>query len=159
MNKSLWGKFNYLKFVEVFMENNKLMINDSASFTKTISESDVYMYAGLTGDFNSLHINKVAAEESLFKGRIAHGMLVGGLISTVIGMHMPGPGTIYLGQNLKFVAPVQIGDTVTAMVSIVEIVNKPKGILKLKTVVTNQSNVVVIDGEAVVKIGLPDRLS
>ena len=74
----------------------KLIVGQNASFSKTITESDVYNFAGLVGDFNDVHINQVAAEKSMFGKRIAHGMLVGSFISTVLGMYLPGPGTIYL---------------------------------------------------------------
>lgn len=131
---------------------NKLNIGDKAYFEKTISESDIYIYAGITGDMNPIHISKVAAEKTMFKDRIAHGLLVGGLISTVIGMYLPGPGAIYLEQNFKFKHPVMIGDTINAIVEIIEILNEEKGILKLLTTVENQNGEIVIDGYAIVKI-------
>lgn len=127
-------------------------LGNGASFSKTITESDVYLFAGITGDMNDLHINREYADKTIFKGRIAHGLLVGGLISTVLGMRFPGPGTIYLEQNLVFKAPVKIGDTVTAKVEIEEIVNAEKGIVRLNTAVTNQSNDCVIAGYAVVRV-------
>lgn len=130
----------------------RIKIGDVGTFEKTISESDVYMYAGITGDLNPIHINKVAAEKTVFKERIVHGLLTGGLISTVIGLHMPGPGTVYLEQNFKFVKAVKIGDTVKATVEVIEILNEDKGILKLKTIVTNQNNELVVDGYAIVKV-------
>ncbi|WP_350344314.1 MaoC family dehydratase [Proteinivorax tanatarense] len=116
---------------------------------KTISESDVYLYAGITGDLNPAHVNHEVAKDSLFKERIAHGMLTAGLISAVLGMHLPGPGTIYLGQELKFTAPVKIGDTIKAEVEVVE-KKEEKNILKLKTTGTNQDGKVVLDGIATV---------
>lgn len=128
-----------------------ISLGDRASFSKTISESDVYSFAGLTGDFNGIHINRVEAENSIFKDRVAHGILVSGLISTVIGMYLPGPGTIYLGQELKFVAPVYINDTVTAYVEVVEIDDVKKR-ATLKTTVINQNKVNVIEGYAKVKL-------
>lgn len=112
-------------------------IGSTGFFEKTISESDVYLYAGITGDLNPVHVNKVEAEKTAFGERIVHGLLVGGLISTVIGMYVPGPGTIYLEQNFKFIYPVKIGDTLKATVEITEIINESKGILKLNTIVTN----------------------
>lgn len=127
-----------------------LKINQSAEFSKTISESDVYSFAGISGDFNPVHINAEYAKEQIFKERIAHGFLVGSLISTVIGTYLPGNGTIYLGQNMNFMKPVKIGDTVTARVIVIEIINPTKGIYKLKTTVENQDKQIVIDGEAVV---------
>lgn len=128
----------------------KYEVGAVAEFSKTISEHDVYQFAGITGDFNSVHINKVAAEESIFKNRICHGMLVGSFVSTVLGMYLPGPGTIYLGQYLKFLKPVFIGETITAKVEIIEYLKDD--IIKLNTVVVNQDNVEVITGEAIVKL-------
>ena len=80
-------------------------IGDTASFTKTITETDVYLYAGITGDLNPAHINAVSAGEGMFKNRIAHGMLTAGLVSAVLGMQLPGEGTIYMGQELSFKKP------------------------------------------------------
>lgn len=93
------------------MTIEELTVGASASMSKTISETDVYLFAGITGDFNPAHINEAAARETRFGGRIAHGMLSAGLISAVLAMKLPGPGTIYLGQELKFTKPVRIGDT------------------------------------------------
>lgn len=126
-------------------------LNQSESFSKTISEYDVYNFAGICGDFNSVHVNKEKAKESIFKGQVAHGMLISSFISTVLGMYLPGPGTIYLKQTLSFKNPVYIGDTITATVTIKEIKNE-KGIAILDTVVINQKQIVVVDGEAIVKL-------
>lgn len=125
-------------------------IGTKASFSKTISESDVYLFAGITGDLNPVHINKPEAKKSIFKERVAHGILVSGLISNVIGMQLPGPGTIYLEQHLKFLKPVVIGDTVTAVVTLISILNAEKGILKLSTDIFNEERELVIAGEATV---------
>lgn len=133
------------------MKKRILEIGSRASFTKTITEYDVSAFAGITGDFNPVHVNDEAAKESPFGRRIAHGMLTGSLISTVLGMKMPGEGTVYLEQNLKFTAPVYIGDTCTAKVEITEILNEEKGIYKLDTKVINQNGTMVSDGYAVVK--------
>jgi 3-hydroxybutyryl-CoA dehydratase len=127
----------------------ELGVGDRAEFAKTVSESDVYLYAGLTGDFNPAHINEPFAKKTFFKTRIAHGMLPAGFISTVLGTLLPGPGTIYMGQTLKFRAPVQMGDTITASAEVIEI-NAEKNRATLKTVCRNQNGVVVLDGEAVV---------
>ncbi|MZK52787.1 MaoC family dehydratase [Clostridium beijerinckii] len=126
-------------------------LGQSASFSKTISEYDVYSFAGICGDFNPVHINKEEANKSIFKGQIAHGILVSSFISAVLGMYLPGPGTIYLQQNLSFKKPVYIGDTITATV-VIEEIEKEKGIAKLKTTVTNQNVKVVVEGEAIVKL-------
>ncbi len=127
-----------------------LSVGDSASLSKTISESDVYGFAGIVGDFNPVHINAIEAEKSIFGKRVAHGMLVGSLISAVLGMKLPGPGTVYLEQNLKFLRPTYLNDTVTAVVTVKEIINPGKGILKLETKVLNQNDQCVVDGYAVV---------
>lgn len=126
-------------------------IGTSARFTKTISESDVYLFAGITGDFNAAHINKEAAKEGIFGKRVVHGILVTGFISSVIGMKLPGQGTIYMEQDAKFLKPVYIGDTVSAIVEIAEIVNEEKKILRLITKVENQNGETVVSGYAVVK--------
>lgn len=127
---------------------DELTVGQEASFTKTISETDVYLFAGITGDINPAHLNEEYAKNTFFKGRIAHGMLSAGLISAVLGFHMPGAGTIYLSQTLNFLAPVRIGDTVTAKGVVVE--KLPKGRVKIETVCTNQDGVVVTKGEALV---------
>jgi 3-hydroxybutyryl-CoA dehydratase len=128
---------------------NELNVGDRAEFTKTVSESDVYLYAGVTGDFNPAHINEPYAEKTFFKTRIAHGMLPAGFISAILGTRLPGPGTVYMGQTLKFRAPVLIGDTITASAEVVEII-ADKNRVRLKTACENQDGVVVLDGEAVV---------
>lgn len=129
-----------------------MRVGEEASFSKTISETDVYHFAGITGDFNPIHVNKVVAEESVFKGQVAHGMLVASLLSTVIAMKLPGNGTIYLEQNCKFCNPVKIGDTVSAIVKIADYINKEKGIVRLDNHIINQKGEVVIEGYSVVKV-------
>ena len=128
---------------------DELKIRDKAQFTKTISETDIYLYAGVTGDFNPAHINEMYAKETHFKTRIAHGMLLAGFISTVIGNQLPGPGTIYIRQELNFLAPVRVGDTITAEVEINEILEEKKHV-RLKTTCLNQDKEKVLDGEAMV---------
>ncbi len=128
-------------------------VGEIASFTKTVTESDVYTYAGITGDFNPAHVNKVAAENSMFKQRIAHGMFSGGLISAVLGTKLPGEGAIYISQELKFLAPVYFNDTVTAEVEI--LVKLEKGRLRCRTTCKNQDDTIVVDGEAVLMIPRP----
>lgn len=129
----------------------KWEIGRTAQTSKTISETDVYLFAGITGDFNPAHINEEAAKKSVFGTRIVHGILATGLISAVIGMKLPGKGTIYLEQDAKFLKPIIIGDTITAQVEIQEIINASKGIIKLITNVYNQNGENVITGYAVVK--------
>ena len=126
-----------------------IQIGDSASFTKTVTEADITLFAGYSGDFNPAHINAVEAEKGMFHGRIAHGMLSAGFISAVLGMQLPGPGTIYMGQELRVVKPVYIGDTVTATATVVERIPE-KNRLKLETIVTNQKGEQVITGMATV---------
>ncbi len=128
---------------------DQLNIGDSATFSKTISEGDVYLFAGITGDLNPAHMDAVSAAGGMFKQRIAHGMLSGSFISTVIGMQLPGPGSIYVGQTLSFRAPVFFGDTLTAKAEVSEKLEERKWV-KLKTTVTNQDGKLVIDGEATV---------
>jgi 3-hydroxybutyryl-CoA dehydratase len=128
---------------------DQLEVGDSSEFSKTVSEADVYMYAGITGDLNPAHINEAYAAGTFFKNRIAHGMLTAGFISAVIGMQLPGPGTIYMGQNLQFLAPVRIGDTVTARVEVIEKIDEKKRV-KLATTCFNQDGTQLISGEALV---------
>ncbi|MEW9095740.1 MAG: MaoC family dehydratase [Clostridiaceae bacterium] len=125
----------------------EINIGDKASFSKTLTETDVYLFAGISGDLNPAHVNQVEAEKTMFKGRICHGMLVSSLISTVLGMYLPGPGTIYMSQELRFLAPVKIGDTCTATAEVIE-KNEEKNRVILKTTVVNQHGKVVIDGQA-----------
>uniref|UniRef100_S0DDS3 Putative MaoC domain containing acyl-dehydratase n=1 Tax=termite gut metagenome TaxID=433724 RepID=S0DDS3_9ZZZZ len=127
-----------------------LAAGQSASFTKTISESDVYIFAGVTGDFNAAHVNEEYAKQTRFGRRVAHGMLTAGFISAVLGAQLPGPGTIYMGQDLEFLAPAYIGDTVTAMVT-VESIDREKNRITLDTVCTNQEGKVLLRGKAVVR--------
>ena len=131
------------------MTIQEMKIGDHASVTKTVSETDVYLFAGITGDLNPAHTNEVAASKTMFKTRIAHGMLGAGFISAVLGMYLPGPGTIYMGQELKFTKPVHIGDTVTATPTVEEIILEKNRVI-LDTTVVNQDGEVVIKGKATV---------
>ncbi len=133
-----------------------LNIGDRAGFTKTISESDVYLYAGITGDLNPAHINEPYAANTFFKTRIVHGMLPAGFISAVIGTQLPGPGTIYVSQTVHFKAPVLFGDTITASVEVIEI-NTEKNRVRLLTACENQNGVTVLDGEALVSPPKPPK--
>ena len=128
---------------------DELKVGDVAEFSKTISETDIYLYAGITGDLNPAHINEEHAKKTFFKTRIAHGMLLAGLISTVAGNKLPGPGTIYVRQELNFLAPVRIGDTITARAEVIEIINE-KNRVRLRTSCLNQDGTTVLDGEALV---------
>ena len=126
---------------------DQLSVGDSETFSKTVSESDIYQYAGITGDLNPAHIDKEYAGTTVFKDRIAHGMLLGGFISTVIGTKLPGPGAIYREQQLRFKAPVYIGDTITARVE-VESLDYDKNKIVLVTTCTNQDGTRVVEGHA-----------
>lgn len=127
---------------------SEMKLGDSASFTKTVSEHDVYTYAGVSG-FNPAHVNEVEAQKGMFGKRIAHGMLSAGFISTVLGTQLPGPGTIYMGQELRFTKPVFFGDTITATVTVAELIPEKNRAI-LDTVCTNQNGEVVIKGKATV---------
>ena len=127
----------------------QIKVGDTAYFSKTVSESDVYLYAGITGDLNPAHINETYAKDTFFKTRIAHGMLTAGFISRILGMQLPGPGTIYMRQSLNFLAPVRFGDTITALVEVIDVIAE-KNRVRLKTTCTNQEGTVVLDGEAMV---------
>jgi 3-hydroxybutyryl-CoA dehydratase len=128
---------------------DQLTVGESATFSKTVSESDVYLYAGITGDLNPAHVDEVYASKTFFKTRIAHGMLSAGFISAILGTRLPGPGTVYMGQTLKFMAPVRIGDTITARAKVTEIMAE-KNRVRLETVCENQEGTVVLSGEALV---------
>jgi 3-hydroxybutyryl-CoA dehydratase len=128
---------------------DQIKVGDVAEFAKTVTETDIYLYAGITGDFNPAHVNEAYAKNTFFKTRIAHGMLTAGFISAILANQLPGPGTIYLKQELSFLAPVRIGDTITARVEVFELIPE-KNRLRLKTSCTNQDGVVVLDGKALV---------
>ena len=135
---------------------DKLSVGQSARFSKTITETDIYLYAGISGDFNPAHVNEQYAAKTFFKTRIAHGMLTASFISTLIGTILPGPGSIYLRQELNFLAPVKIGDTVTAIAEVAEIIADKKRV-RLKTWCINQDGTTVLDGEALVSPPRPAK--
>ena len=120
----------------------------TAAFTKTVTEHDVYTFAGVTGDFNPVHVNAEAAAESMFGKRIAHGILCAGLISTVLGMQLPGPGAIYVSQQLRFRRPVFFDDTVTAEVEVTAL-DSDRQRVTFATRCRNQSGEIVAEGESV----------
>lgn len=126
-------------------------VGQSGEYVKTITETDIYSFAELCGDYNPVHVDKEFAEKSFFGKQVSHGILILSLCSTVIGTIMPGNGTIYLSQNSKFLKPVYIGDTVKAVITIASLEDNNRAILK--TEVFNQYNEVVIAGEA--KVILP----
>ncbi|MCB2205596.1 MaoC family dehydratase [bacterium] len=126
---------------------DELRVGMTASFSKTISEHDVYAFAGITGDFNPVHIDAEAAAKSMFGARVAHGVICAGLISTVFGMKLPGPGAVYLSQSLRFRKPVFLGDTVTAEVEVAEI-DAVKNRVRFSTRCVKQDGSVVAEGES-----------
>jgi acyl dehydratase len=128
---------------------NKIQIGETASITKLFTESDVQQFASLSEDYNPVHLNDEFAKTSIFKQRIVHGMLSASLFSGLLGEQLPGKGTIYLGQNLKFAAPVPIGEEVTAYVEVINL-REDKPIATLRTYCKDSKNNIVIDGEAVV---------
>ncbi len=128
---------------------DEIRVGDTSGFTKTVSESDIYLYAGITGDTNPAHIDEEYAKGTFFKTRVAHGMLSAGFISTVLGNKLPGAGTIYVKQELTFMAPVHMGDTITARVAVIEVISE-KNRVRLRTYCVNQDGKTILDGEALV---------
>ena len=126
-------------------------------FAKTVTEADIVMFAGISGDTNPVHINQLFAEGSMFRGRIAHGMLSASLISTVVGTRLPGPGCIYINQSLRFRAPVKAGDTVVARATVKEILPERSRVV-LETVCT-VGDTGVIDGEATMMVSKRPELA
>jgi 3-hydroxybutyryl-CoA dehydratase len=127
-------------------------VGDSVEVSKTIGDAEIRKFAELTGDWNPLHLDQAFASRTRFHGRIAHGMLSASLVSTCVGMHIPGPGDgIFLGQSLRFVKPVYLGDTITLTATITAI-RQDKPVLTLQTVWTNQHGDTVIEGEAQVML-------
>lgn len=122
----------------------------SAVFSKTITEADLLMFAGVSGDTNPIHLDQDFASRSIFEGRIAHGMLTASLVSTVLGTRLPGPGAIYVTQNLRFLAPVRIGDTVIARVAIEEL-NAERSRVTFATT-CHVTDTKVVDGQAVLMV-------
>ncbi len=135
-----------------------LEIGDKATYRKTITDGDISMFAGATGDTNPYHFDDLYASKGRFKKRIAHGMLVTGLISTVLGTILPGPGTIYISQKIDFKKPVYIGDTITAVAEVIKI-HESKPIVTLTTNCYNQNREAVVEGEAVVLVEYVDMSS
>ena len=126
---------------------DELKVGDSAKISKTITETDIENFARVTGDFNPIHLDQAYAEKTIFKGRIAHGLLSVGLLSSILGNILPGHGTIYLSQEVRFLAPVRIGDTITARVEVMEILPE-KNRVKFKTTCMNQDGKIVVEGIA-----------
>jgi 3-hydroxybutyryl-CoA dehydratase len=126
---------------------HELKAGNSAQISNTITETVIHDFAKATGDFNPIHLDQTYAEKTQFKGRIAHGALSIGYISSVLANLLPGPGSIYLSQEIKFLAPVRIGDVIAARVEVVELIPE-KNRVKFKTTCVNQNGEVVVDGTA-----------
>ena len=118
-----------------------LSVGQSAEYGKTVTEADILLFSAVSGDNNPVHLNAEYAENSMFKSRIAHGMFCAGLISCVAGTRLPGPGCIYVDQQLRFKAPVRIGDTVTATCTITEINTERRRVI-MSTICTVQDKIV-----------------
>lgn len=129
-----------------------LSVGMTATFAKTVSDADIVLIAGVSGDNNPVHVNEDYARTTMFKGRIAHGMLSACFISTAIGTRLPGPGAIYVSQGLRFKAPVRIGDTVTARVTVKEIMPEKKRVVL--TTVCTVGKTVVVEGEAMMMVSI-----
>lgn len=131
----------YFEDLEVGMED---------AYAKTITDADVINFAGISGDTNPVHLNHEFASETMFQGQIAHGMLTASFISTVIGTKLPGPGCIYVAQNLRFKAPVKVGDTVTATCTVTRLIAE-KRFIEMDTV-CSVGGEVVLDGQATILV-------
>jgi 3-hydroxybutyryl-CoA dehydratase len=127
-----------------------IQVGDKATFSKTMTESDIFAFSAITGDFNPIHVNVEFAKESIFKQRVVHGMLTAGLVDQTL-THIGGAGNIHLSQFVKFMAPVHIGDTVT-VISEVASKDAGKNRVTVKTAVTNQAGKTVLEGEALIMI-------
>lgn len=130
------------------MRFDDLVVGQTAEYSKQVSNSEVMSFAEVTGDFNPVHVDAEAAARSRFGGRIAHGMLSAGLVSAAIANRLPGPGSIYLAQTLRFTAPVRLDDTITVKLTVTELLSKKR--VKLSTVCQNQNGEMVLDGEATI---------
>ncbi len=126
---------------------DEMAIGNTAFFTKTLTEADVAMFAGVTGDFNPAHVNQTGAENMNLPGRICHGALTAGLVSTALGTKMPGQGCLYLSQNSKFIRMVRFGDTLTVRLEVID-KDAVKNRVIIKTEVFNQRDELVLTGQA-----------
>jgi 3-hydroxybutyryl-CoA dehydratase len=133
------------------MRYEELTVGRTAERTNAVTDDVIRRYAEVTGDHNPIHLDAAYAETTMFKGRIAHGMLSAGFISAVIGMELPGPGALYIGQTLTFKRPVKLDDVITTRVEVIAR-EEPKRRATLKTTCTNQDGKVVIEGEATIQL-------
>lgn len=123
-----------------------LEVGQKATYSKTVEERDIQLFAAMSGDHNPVHLDAEFAASTIFRERIAHGMFSGALISAAVACELPGPGTIYIGQTMRFVLPVKLGDTLTVRLEILE--KLPKFRVRIATQVFNQRDEMVVDGEA-----------
>jgi 3-hydroxybutyryl-CoA dehydratase len=130
-----------------------LALGMSALYARTVTDADIVLFSGISGDVNPVHLNQEFASSTMFEGRIAHGMLTASFISTVLGTKLPGPGCIYLSQNLRFKAPVRAGDTVNARVTITGLESDKRKVTLVTVCTVNDA--VVLEGEA--KVLVPSR--
>ena len=128
---------------------HEIKVGDTETYSRTVTEGDVSLFGGITGDLNPAHTDEEASAKTMFKGRIAHGMLTASYISTILGMFLPGPGTIFLSQETKFLKPVRFNDTITAKITAVE-VNEEKNVVTFDTECHNQKGDKVLVGKATV---------
>lgn len=134
-----------------FLKYSEIKIGQKDSYKRTITKEDIEKFADVSGDHNPVHMDEEYAKNTVFQGRIAHGILSASFISTALANKLPGPGSIYLKQDLVFKKPVHIGDTITA---IVEVIGKDdeKERITMKTICTNQHEELVVDGQALVML-------
>lgn len=128
---------------------DELAVGDRASITKIVTETDIHLYVGMTGDLNPLYVDEAYGAKSRFKGRIAPGILTAGMVIAVMSTKLPGPGTILEQQEFRLTAPVRPGDTLTAFVEVVEVLPS-RGRARLRTVCKNQDGTTVLEGEVIV---------
>jgi 3-hydroxybutyryl-CoA dehydratase len=128
-----------------------IKLGQFAEVEHVITDEDIQTFGKLSGDYNPLHFNEEWAKTTMFGSRIAHGLLTASFISTAIGMHLPGAGTIYIGQSMRFLGPVRIGDKITARVEVVNLEDEKERVT-LRTTCTNQKDKLVLDGEAQVTL-------
>ncbi len=126
---------------------SQIQVGDKEWIRRTITDADIANFAGVSGDFNPLHTDEEYAKETIFKGKIAHGFFTAALITNVVGNKLPGPGSVYLKQELRFLAPVRAGDTIMVMAEVIEKIEEKQRV-RIKTTCTNQKGELVLDGEA-----------
>lgn len=126
---------------------SQIQVGDKEWIRRTITDADIANFAGVSGDFNPLHTDEEYAKETIFKGKIAHGFFTAALITNVVGNKLPGPGSVYLKQELRFLAPVRAGDTIMVMAEVIEKIEEKQRV-RIRTTCTNQKGELVLDGEA-----------